>query len=202
MSQSTLFFQMSLIGITIAIVFDFMRGFRKAFKHKNFFVHVEDTLFWIVTCLGVLYFVLNYADGEIRFFYLLGIFLGALLYFVTVSKFLIKFFVFIFSLIVGFINFLLKVIKIILRPFDMIFRRLLFFANKYITNIVKKTKYQTIKVLDKTKNYGKMKIINYKSKSNEKKKRKQQDLIKKEKEKRLKDLEEKMRKAKDKLGKE
>lgn len=208
MNQGVLFLQMSVVGIVISIIFDITRTLRKTFKHRNFFVQIEDAIFWIVTCLGVLYFILNHAGGEIRFFYLLGIFLGALLYFITISSFVIKFFSFILRIIINFIKFIFKIIYALVNPILVLIRKILKGIASFFLTTVKRAKYKTKKSFDKSKNYGKMKVNSYKNKVDEKQKQKlklkeeqekqkEQELIKRKKEERLRNLEKQMQKARE-----
>ena len=112
MNQSILFFQTVALGVIIGVVFDIFRILRRVFKHKNIFVYIEDGLFWLMVFLGVLYFILNHAHGQIRFFFLFGIALGIILYLNSISLIFIKVSTKILRLIV---NNILKILKKILR---------------------------------------------------------------------------------------
>ncbi|MCL1924976.1 MAG: spore cortex biosynthesis protein YabQ [Defluviitaleaceae bacterium] len=79
------------IGAIIGFLFDITRILRRVFKHKNWVVYLEDSLLWIVTLLIVLYFVFNFADGRIRFFYFWGFTIGGSIYFACFSRFVILF---------------------------------------------------------------------------------------------------------------
>ena len=208
MGQGVLFLQMSIIGIVIAVVFDVTRALRKVFKHHRFLVHIEDMLFWLLTGLGVLYFVLNHAGGEIRFFYLLGIFLGALLYWVSVSHLVIKFFHFLFRLVISLFKLIFKLISDFFHPFVVLGRKIMRRVTTFFLLLSKRIQEKMKKSFDKGKNYGKIKIASYQMKREEEKRKKQlekesQDRakemqrIKQEKEKRLKALEEQMRRTRE-----
>lgn len=88
MSQGMFFLHTFMLGAGIAFIFDVFRAFRQMKKYKTWAVHLQDALFWLITALIVLYFILNDSDGEIRFFFILGIGCGGLLYFNTISRYM------------------------------------------------------------------------------------------------------------------
>jgi len=113
--QGLMFLYMAILGAVMGFIFDCTRILRRVVRHKNGLVYLEDSVYWLLMSFGVFYILLNYADGEIRFFYLLGIFLGMILYFVTLSKLII-------NLVVGFLKFLARLIKnCIIKPLWFIF---------------------------------------------------------------------------------
>lgn len=87
----TLLFLTSIqIGILMGIIFDVIRIFRKILKHPNFFVQIEDMLFWVACAFMSFYllYICNYA--AIRPFVFIGIILGAIFYFVSFSSWFMK----------------------------------------------------------------------------------------------------------------
>ena len=84
-SQTRLFITSIEIGIMMGIIFDLVRIVRKIIKHPNFFVQLEDMLYWIFCGFTGFYmlYICNYAD--IRPYIFIGIILGATLYFLTFS---------------------------------------------------------------------------------------------------------------------
>ena len=118
-NQAYLFLVFALNGIFIGILFDFFRILRKSFKTVNFITNIEDILFWILTGLSIIYCMYNFSGGALRFFMLLGLILGILLYMLTLSDFLVKIVVKIISIIKKFV---LGILKIIIFPFKAIFR--------------------------------------------------------------------------------
>ena len=123
MSQGIFFLLTVVLGAAVAFLFDIFRVIRKLKKHKKWSVHLQDAVFWLVTSLIVLYFILNYSDGEIRFFYLLGILLGGCLYFVTISYY-------IRVVLIRIIKFVLKIIKYVLKVIYKIGYPVIFLAKK------------------------------------------------------------------------
>ena len=90
-NQTFLFIIFTLIGILIGVIFDFFRILRKSFTTKDFVTYIEDVCFWIITEIIVLYSIYIFCNGELRFFIILGIFMGLAIYMFTISKYIIKF---------------------------------------------------------------------------------------------------------------
>lgn len=88
--QSRLFLMTVVMGGGLGFLYDLFRIWRKLWKHSNFMVHVEDVLYWVLVSLLMFYFLLSESYGEIRFFSLLGAFIGMALYFLLLSPFVLK----------------------------------------------------------------------------------------------------------------
>ena len=110
-NQAYLFLVFALNRIFIGILFDFFRILRKSIKTVNFITNIEDILFWILTGLSIIYCMYNFSGGALRFFMLLGLILGILLYMLTLSDFLVKIVVKIISIIKKIQNNMTKKLK-------------------------------------------------------------------------------------------
>lgn len=77
-------------GIVIGIIFDMFRVTRKAFKTPNILIYIEDALFWILAGFILLFTICTFTDGQIRLYMILMLVLGALIYFITISKLFIR----------------------------------------------------------------------------------------------------------------
>ena len=117
-AQAWLFLSTVLVGAAIGLFYDIFRIFRKILRHPTAFVQLEDLFFWLVVTAAVFYFMLHRNYGEIRPFTIIGIIVGATLYFATISQWIIKVFV-------AIINYVIKVIvsvfRIIFTPFRLFF---------------------------------------------------------------------------------
>lgn len=111
-----------LIGIFIGIIFDFFRSLRKKVKTSDSLTYIQDTIFFIISGVLILYSMYKFNSGEVRLYIFIGILLGILLYFCILSKYVMRIFVIvieilemilnkIFSPIIIIINFLLKISK-------------------------------------------------------------------------------------------
>jgi len=141
-SQAILFLLTVVLGALIGFIYDIFRIFRKTVKHKDFFIFIEDTVYWLIVSFVMFYFMLNQNDGEIRFYAIVGAFLGMILYFYTVSIFVMKI--------------SMAVIKVIKKIFNIIFK-VISFPIKIIIKIFKIIISPFKKVLKKLKNYARIK---------------------------------------------
>lgn len=103
--------------LVYGIFFDIFRILRKSFKTSNFMTYVEDVIFGVTTGLFLIFMFFVFSDGELRFYIFFSIFAGGLLYFLTISKFFIKFNV---CIITFFKNIFIRIVKIIIWPFRKI----------------------------------------------------------------------------------
>lgn len=124
-NQAYLFLIFVLNGILIGITFDVFRILRKSFNTPNFITYIEDTLFWIISAVIVMYSLFVFNNGQFRAYIFVGILLGIVTYMLFFSKVVIKISVkviefiksiimFIFKIISYPLNILYKLIKIIL----------------------------------------------------------------------------------------
>ena len=150
-NQASLFLIFTIEGIIIGLIFDIFRILRRSFKTADIVTYIEDILFWLITGILILYtiFVFNY--GKIRFFMFVGIFLGAMLYMLLISRYIIKISVTAIEFIKKTILFFLK---IVIFPFQFIYRILKKIFSKpvciCIINIKKIIRQIKIKFFKKT----------------------------------------------------
>lgn len=85
-TQGQIFILFFLLGIVIGSIYDIFRVIRKNFKTSDFVTQIEDIIFLIISGILILCFILKFCIGEIRFYVFIAIFLGILLYFLTISK--------------------------------------------------------------------------------------------------------------------
>ena len=151
--QAMLFLFVVFSGALIGAVYDCLRICRKMIPHKLFLIQIEDALYWLATAFFVFFMLLGQNHGEIRFFVIVGVFLGMLLYFLTVSpiinKISDKIFFFLHKIITLFIT-------ILLTPFRLVYILLKKPVKKTNTFFHKKMK----KVLQFCKGYVKIRKRN------------------------------------------
>ena len=137
-NQAYLFSIFIINGVIIGLLFDFFRVLRISFKTNNLITYIEDILFWILTGSLILYSSFIFNNGEIRFYMFLGIFIGALLYMLFVSKYFIKINVKVIDISKNIIG---KFIKLIFTPCVYIYkfiRKLLFKPCSFVVINIKK----------------------------------------------------------------
>lgn len=127
-NQFGLFLMYLATGIIISLLFDIFRASRRTIKTSDTVTFIEDIIFWILATLLLLYitFILN--SGNIRLFNFVGLALGGILYYFTVSKYFIK----IMVIALGFIKKVsIKAFTIILIPLKIFLK-----VNKKIFYVV------------------------------------------------------------------
>ncbi|MDE6435331.1 MAG: spore cortex biosynthesis protein YabQ [Lachnospiraceae bacterium] len=85
-----LFLACMLLGAALALLYDGIRIIRMLIHHWDFVVDVEDLCFWLFTAWMVFYTLFAYNRGALRGYAFLGLFLGFLLYALTVSRQILK----------------------------------------------------------------------------------------------------------------
>jgi len=106
--QAWLFSATILVGAAIGLLYDIFRIFRKTAPHTGLAVQLEDLLFWLTATGLTFYYMLHRNSGEIRPFALLGIGLGLVLYFATISRLVLVVFV-------SVVNYIKKVVAVVIK---------------------------------------------------------------------------------------
>lgn len=123
----------TLNGLIIGAIFDFFRALRKTFNFNNVFIYIQDILFWIISGISIICFMYIYTDGSIRLFIFIGLSIGVIFYFLSISKFVFK----IYYFLLKYFKYLLKYLYI---PFKIINK----FLKKNIKNLKKNKKVEKI----------------------------------------------------------
>lgn len=85
-SQEQIFIFFFIIGIIIGFIFDIFRVIRKSFKTTDFITLIEDIIFLLISSILIIGSIIKINGGEVRFYLFLGIFLGGLIYSLTISN--------------------------------------------------------------------------------------------------------------------
>lgn len=92
MAQQTEIFLWSVVfGFALGAFYDVFRILRLIIPTGTIAAFVEDTLFWLISAFSTFLFILNINSGEIRWYILLGIFAGALIYHVSIGALVVRF---------------------------------------------------------------------------------------------------------------
>lgn len=89
-NQLTQFFLYIVSGMAISIFFDIFRVLRRSITTSNIVTYIEDTIFWIIVGLFLIWEIFTISYGELRSYIFIGIILGIILYLVTISKYFIN----------------------------------------------------------------------------------------------------------------
>lgn len=80
------------VGAGLAMVYDLFRIARRAVRHSYAVMSGEDLLFWILAGVTTFFFFLFLNEGKFRLYTVLGIFIGIMVYRMTLSRLLVPFF--------------------------------------------------------------------------------------------------------------
>lgn len=158
--QAYLFFISVTLGFAIAIFFDFFRVIRLIKKYKNRAVYIQDLIFIITIIVFSFYIYLYKSNGAIREYYFLGIFLGALVYFVCFSSLVRKIMK---NLLLFFLKVFEKFTIIIFTPLKYIYKMIKPHYNIYKGKTSRKLK-KSKKYINRPKKYFCRKYKNFKRK--------------------------------------
>lgn len=122
-----------IAGIIIGILFDIFRIIRRSFKISDIHTLIEDGIFGFLSASFLIFVIFIQNNGEIRWYMFVGIFIGGLIYLLTISKYFIKLNVLILSLIKGIIY---KLLKFIFWPIKYVFSLCRRYLNKPFMLIV------------------------------------------------------------------
>ena len=75
-----------LVGVIVCFIFDLFRSSRYIFKTPDLITHIEDILFLLISACIIIASILYISSGILRFYIILAIGMGILIYFLTISK--------------------------------------------------------------------------------------------------------------------
>lgn len=138
-NQAHLFLIFTINGVFIGLIFDFFRILRQGFKTSNLITYIEDILFWIISGFSIIYTMVNFSNGALRFYMIMGLLIGFITYILTCSKYIRKY-------SVAIIIFSKKISKFIWNIFTYPLKRIYKIIIIPLNNIVKK-EYLSVKKL-------------------------------------------------------
>ncbi|MGM9531094.1 spore cortex biosynthesis protein YabQ [Intestinibacter sp.] len=126
-------------GIAIGILFDINRSLKNNFKFIKRISFVFDILFWAIVTL-IIFIVINATSKfELRYYHFIALLVGFVLYYNTISKFILRFNSIVINFIKSFIKkFVLSIVGMLENLYYIIVYsiHLLFDIIFYIPNIV------------------------------------------------------------------
>jgi len=87
--EMSLFLVCLALGAGLAMVYDGLRILRLMISHQDWVVDIEDLCYWIFTAWMVFRTLFYHNQGMLRGYAFLGMFLGMILYLLTVSRLLL-----------------------------------------------------------------------------------------------------------------
>lgn len=88
--QTRLFMMAGGFGFLLGVAYDLCRILRLTVTRGRIAVFIVDVLYFLAAGLSVFLFMLAYNQGEFRFYLILGIILGFLIYYFTFGAFILK----------------------------------------------------------------------------------------------------------------
>lgn len=117
-NEVNIFLTVFILGILMGISYDIIRIFRYAIYHSKFTKNLEDGIYWVLVLYSTYNILLFHNNGEMRYYLILGIFLGWFIYFITISKIIMS----ISHLIINFVRKIVFLfIEIVLTPFKLLY---------------------------------------------------------------------------------
>ena len=142
--QLFLFFAFFTIGAVFALIYDMLKVSGRPVSGRSFFVVLKDVLFWLVVTVVMFAGCLKFNDGEFRFFMFVGVLLGALVYFKTISRFVV--------IVLGFIaDCIKKTVTFMFGIFVFPLKLLLRIVNKPVFIAFSFTRKRLLKLIEKIK---------------------------------------------------
>ena len=112
-------------GIALSILLDFRRGLQKAINFPDFIVIAADIIYWCVAFAAVVWVIWFFNSGKVRAYEIIGFASGSLLYFFTISPFVLQAFTWIIENILKIIRF---IFKILLTPIRFLYKIILVYT--------------------------------------------------------------------------
>lgn len=99
------------VGLVLGLIYDIFRIVRITIPHTNLLVAIEDLIMFICYGIFLMCFAFSLMRGQIRFFFVLGNFLGFVLWFFTLGNVLVRVAYRIKTYILKFVNLITYPIK-------------------------------------------------------------------------------------------
>lgn len=111
--EAFVFVSCVLCGGVLFFIYDLFRVIRQKAGSGRALTHIQDGVFWVVAFVIMFYLIFTVNRGTMRFYEILGAALGALLYGITLSPWVLK----ILNNLIDFFSKIFKVfLKILLTP--------------------------------------------------------------------------------------
>lgn len=137
LEQIRIFFNAFIIGILIGFILDLFKFLRITINFKDSLIVIQDFLFFFISGLVSMFYIVFFGDGKIRFYIILAQIIGFLVYHFMISHFILKIYILILNRLRG----LFKIISIkIIRPIVFLFVKINFITKKPILSGEKKIK--------------------------------------------------------------
>ena len=79
-----------VMGISVTVLYDLLRIFRRVVKHGDALISLEDLIYWVVVAISVFYMMHEENNGTMRWFAILGALTGMFIYKKLISNFFVN----------------------------------------------------------------------------------------------------------------
>ena len=111
MNREVWIFLMSVLcGGVVMLIFDLFRAVRRALKTGNVITAVSDVVFCLIAMFCSVACVWNVNNGIFRIYELVGSILGGIFYFLLLSRWIFKIFLFLIENILKFVRLIFKIL--------------------------------------------------------------------------------------------
>lgn len=114
------FLHAALTGALLSAVYDVFRILRRIYSHGSVWIAIEDFFYWIACALYISYVLMKENNGIIRWFFVLGILLGMLIYNFSVGRYLVPLISKIINKVLDVVG---KVLNILLKPVRFLWKK-------------------------------------------------------------------------------
>lgn len=90
--QAKVFLINVLFGMAFVLIFDFFRALRRRHRGSALYANLLDAVYFIAAFFPVLFLSLKFNFGAVRYYQLMGLFMGAFLHILIFSRFEVKIF--------------------------------------------------------------------------------------------------------------
>lgn len=152
MQQGVLFLHAMALGVVMIFCYDLLRIFRRGVLHGTVWIAMEDMFFWLISAFVLFRLMYEENDGKLRWFVIMGVLVGMILYNVSFSRLVVRFGSFLFCRILravrALIRGIVKMLQFLLKPFGKCIQRTGRTGKKsgrYVKKQLKKL-YKTVKM--------------------------------------------------------
>lgn len=85
-SQGRIMLYFIILGVLMAVSYDVLRCVRIFKIHRTVSIGIQDFIYWVIWTYFLIYAVLKYNNGNLRFFIYMSIIIGVIVYELTVSR--------------------------------------------------------------------------------------------------------------------
>lgn len=132
-----------LVGAVLFLLYDLLRIFRRIAPHGNIWIGIEDFIYWLV-CTGVVFVMLYQEnDGMVRGFAFIGIVLGMGIYYLFLSRYVVKVNVLVIKTVLHFMS---KILGFFFHPIWRVVKKIGRFFRKQLKKFIRAVKMSLCKL--------------------------------------------------------